>query len=134
TVSPGQTLPRSGVAQLQATLFDDALPNGVLTASWSAISGPGAVVFTPATTMLSVSGAPQTLNASASLTQPGAYILRLTVSDSEYSASADVSFYVLDQVNLSPTVDAGADQFVVMPNVAVLTPHLDDDGLPFGEL
>jgi hypothetical protein len=79
-------LPRSSLAQLQATIFDDALPNGVVTAAWSVVAGPESVTFAQATAALEAGSAPQAFNTTASFAAPGSYTLRLTVSDSQYSA------------------------------------------------
>ena len=82
-VDPGPDLIASlGVAKaLQGSVTDDGLPAGKpLTASWSVVSGPGSVTFANPTS-------PAT---SATFGQLGAYVLRLTASDTEWTSSADV--------------------------------------------
>jgi len=77
------TLPAS--ASLAGSVTDDGLPaGGTLTALWSVASGPGSVSFTDAT-------APST---AASFTAAGQYVLTLTGSDGELSASDTVTVSV----------------------------------------
>jgi hypothetical protein len=69
--------------QLAGTVTDDGFPApSQLTYTWTQISGPGVVVF-------GNSAARQT---TASLPGVGVYILRLTVSDGEFSASDEINF------------------------------------------
>ena len=78
------TLPASTVS-LAGAVTDDGLPvSGTVTSTWSAVSGPGIVSFASAT-------APQT---TATLSDPGVYVLRLRANDGEQSASDDVTVYV----------------------------------------
>src|SRR5204863_310449 len=64
----------------------------------------------------------------------GLYVLRLTATDSELSASADVSVNVI-QANRPPTVSAGLDQMLVPPaDTLILQGSVADDGLPSGTL
>src|SRR3989449_7334405 len=78
------TLP--GSANLTGTAIDDGQPNppGVLTTTWSQVSGPGTVSFSNASA----------LNSTATFSASGAYVLRLTVSDSALAASDDVAVTV----------------------------------------
>src|SRR3989475_12915941 len=78
------TLPSS--ANLTGVAIDDGLPNppGVLTTTWSQVSGPGTVSFSNASA----------LNSTATFSASGAYVLRLTVSDSALAASDDVAVTV----------------------------------------
>jgi hypothetical protein len=76
------TLPDS--AMLSATVSDDGLPGGTLTHNWTRISGTGSVIF----------GAPASSTTSASFSEAGSYVLRLTVSDGALSASDDVAVTV----------------------------------------
>ncbi len=73
------TLPNN-VAALAGVVTDDGRPVGVLEVSWSQVSGPGVVTFGAAT------------SAATTATFPGAgdYLLRLSASDTELSASDDV--------------------------------------------
>jgi hypothetical protein len=65
---------------------------------------------------------------------PGVHTLRLTVSDGDYTSEDDVLITVdgASQTNQPPTVDAGADQTVALPNSAQFAGAVTDDGLPQG--
>src|SRR5438876_1789399 len=78
------TLP--GSANLTGVAIDDGQPNppGVLTTTWSQVSGPGTVSFS------NVSA----LNSTATFPASGAYVLRLTVSDGALAVSDDVAVTV----------------------------------------
>src|SRR3989454_7130657 len=78
------TLP--SIASLTGVASDDGLPNppGVLTTTWSQVSGPGTVSFSNASA----------LNSTATFPASGAYVLRLTVSDGALAASDDVAVTV----------------------------------------
>lgn len=88
TVSAGSdqaiTLPSS--AALDGTVSDDGEPNppGVLTTSWSTVSGPGTVTFGDATAM----------DTTASFSESGVYVLRLTANDSALSKTDEVTVTV----------------------------------------
>lgn len=110
---PG-TLAVSGFAS------DDGLPtNGTLSATWSVVSGPGAVVFDH----------PAATNTTVTFGTNGIYVLRLTASDGIATSSLDVTMVE----NLPPTVSAGAN---VLTNglSALLEGRAGDDGLPAGVL
>jgi hypothetical protein len=83
---PDQTITLLAVANLTGTVTDDGLPNppAAFTTTWSMVSGPGSVIFGNA-------GTPVT---TASFSHAGEYILRLTATDSELSASDDVTINV----------------------------------------
>src|SRR5438876_324898 len=78
------TLP--GSANLTGVAIDDGQPNppGVLTTTWSQVSGPGTVSFS------NVSA----LNSTATFPASGAYVLRLTASDGALAVSDDVAVTV----------------------------------------
>jgi hypothetical protein len=63
----------------------------------------------------------------------GTYVLRLTASDTALTASADATI-TLRPANLPPTVSAGSNLTVTLPNAASLTGSVQDDGLPSGIL
>jgi hypothetical protein len=79
----------SGLTGLQAKAYlsgvatDDGLPNppGALTITWSKVSGPATVVFTPNA---------NTLNATATFTAAGSYTLRLTANDGSSQTTDDM--------------------------------------------
>jgi hypothetical protein len=116
------TLPNS--VSLTGSATDDALPNppGAMTITWSKVSGPGTVTFGNA-------AAAQT---TASFSQSGSYVLRLTASDSVLSMSDDVNVTVnpAPPTNQAPVVNAGPDMAVTLPNSVLLQGGATDDGLP----
>ncbi|WP_442485363.1 malectin domain-containing carbohydrate-binding protein [Aeoliella sp. SH292] len=79
TVNGGPNVTGSfpGTVNLSGTASDDNLPSGTLTTTWSMVSGPGVVTF----------GDASQLATTASFSQPGNYVLRLTASDGELSSS-----------------------------------------------
>jgi uncharacterized protein YjiK len=83
---PDQTISLPANALLDGTVSDDGLPNppGILTTTWSQVSGPGSVIF----------GNPNAVDTTASFSAVGAYILRLTTSDGQLSSSDDVTITV----------------------------------------
>lgn len=121
------TLPAS--ASLDATATDDGLPNppGVMTLTWSQLSGPGTVVFSN----------PSSVSTQASFSVAGSYVLRLTAFDGALSGQSDVTVVVQaggggGPANQPPLVVAGTDQFVALPGTAALLGTVSDDGLPAG--
>ncbi len=107
---------------LEGTVTDDSLPrNATVSVAWSVVSGPGGVTFTDATAV----------STSARFATTGTYVLRLTASDTALSAADDVTV-VVTPPNQAPSVNADADQSVVLPDVAVLSASVADDGLPVG--
>jgi hypothetical protein len=118
---PDQTITLPAAANLNGTATDDGLPNppGVLTTTWSVVSGPGTVTFGNA-------GATAT---TAAFSAAGSYVLRLTASDSALTASDDLAVVVLP-MNQPPVVNAGPDQTITLPAAASLSGTATDDGLP----
>jgi hypothetical protein len=114
------TLPDS--AALDATVTDDGLPDppGTVTTVWSKVNGPGSVTFVD----------PGTVNTSASFSNDGVYVLRLTADDSEQSANDEIVITVNPKENQPPNVYAGLDQTISLPNSAALDATVTDDGLP----
>src|SRR5947208_5730327 len=77
------TLP--GIATLTGAAIDDGLPiPPVLTTTWSQLSGPGTVSFSD----------PSALISTATFSESGAYVLRLTASDGALAAIDDVAVTV----------------------------------------
>ena len=74
-----QTVTWPSAASLSGTATDDGLPNppGILTTTWSEVSGPGTVTF----------GDPSAPTTTASFSVPGTYVLRLTADDSALQSS-----------------------------------------------
>lgn len=114
------TLP--DLAKLSGTSCDDGFPRGAnLSINWSKVSGPGDVAFTKPTSPVT----------EASFTIAGEYVLRMTASDTEHSASDDVTVTVLP-ANAAPIVNAGPNQTITLPNTAALNGTVADDGFPTG--
>jgi hypothetical protein len=76
------TLPAS--VALAGTVTDDGLPSGILTTTWSLVSGPGTASFSNASAV----------NTTATVSAVGAYVFRLTASDGTLSANDTVTHTV----------------------------------------
>jgi RHS repeat-associated protein len=97
---PDQTAPTGTAVSLNGAVSDDGRPqDGILVASWTAVSGPGTVTFGDA-------GQPRT---TVRFSTAGTYVLRLTADDSLLTASDDVSF-VVSALNHAPQVTATVTQ------------------------
>jgi RHS repeat-associated protein len=118
---PDQTLNLYNSAALNGVVTDDNLPANTLTALWSKVSGPGDVVFS----------GPSSAITTATFGKPGVYVLRLTADDTVLSSSDEVVINAAFQ-NQAPTVEAGADQNVVLNSIVSLNGQVTDDGLPAG--
>ena len=115
---------RPAAATLDGTVTDDGLPNppGAVTTTWTRTSGPGTVTFANAAAV----------DTTATFSQAGTYVLRLTANDGALTASDEVTVTVTDPgpVNQAPVVNAGADQSAVAPATVSLHGTVTDDGLP----
>lgn len=95
------TLPAS--ANLAGTVSDDGLPNppAAVSLAWSKASGPGTVTF----------GTAAALTTTATFSDPGTYVLRLTANDGALSGVAEVTITVSAQslppnpASVAPPVD-----------------------------
>jgi hypothetical protein len=118
---PGKTVLLADGVTLAGALSDDGLPDppALTTATWSLVSGPGTVSFDNV----------HALNAHASFSAAGTYVLRLTASDSVLSASDDVQITVVAN-NLAPVVSAGPDKSIMLPASVTLVGTVSDEGLP----
>lgn len=124
TVSAGanQTITLPNNASIQGSVSDDGMPaGGGLTLTWSKLSGPGNVTFANANATATA----------ATFSAPGTYVLRLTASDTQLTSTSDVTITVHPE-NHAPTVNAGTDSTVALPNAATLGGTVTDDGLPSG--
>jgi hypothetical protein len=85
---PDQSLTLPAVANLAGTATDDGQPNppGLLTTTWSLVSGLGTVTF----------GNASLLNTTASFSTGGVYVLRLSASDSVQTTSDNLTVTVVD--------------------------------------
>lgn len=120
TAGPAQSITLPHQAALDGTVSDDGFPTPpALGATWSQVSGPGAVTFANA----------NAVDTTATFAAPGAYVLRLTATDGALTTSDDMAVTVTPQ-NQPPTVSAGPDQSLALPNSASLDGTVSDDGLP----
>ena len=117
-----QTMTLPDAAKLTGSACDDGFPRGnTLALSWTQVNGPGTATFTNS----------NSTTPNVTFTLPGDYVLRLTASDGEHSASDEVNVTALP-ANMAPIVNAGADQTITLPNTATLNGTMSDDGLPAG--
>ena len=94
-----QTVWPTNTASLDGTVTDDGLPLGApVTQAWSIVSGPGTVSFANA----------PAVDTAATFSTCGAYVLRLTASDTALSASDDVMVNILPQLALHLPMDETA--------------------------
>ena len=111
-------------ASLDGTVTDDGLPDppGVVTVLWTKQSGPGTVAF----------GDANAVDTTATFSDFGTYVLRLTADDGELSSYDEVmvTYYETAPPNQAPVVDAGSDQIITLPASANLNGTISDDGLP----
>jgi RHS repeat-associated protein len=121
---PNQAVTQPSPLALFTNVSDDGLPvGGTLTRLWSHVSGPGTVTFTPGLANI----------VTASFSDPGTHVLRLVASDGELTGSDELAVSVIGApVNQAPTVDAGPDRTINLPDSATLTGVVADDGLPGG--
>lgn len=118
---PDSIIALSEMASLSATISDDGFPYcSTLSSLWSKVSGPGNVTF----------GDSMQAATSATFSQGGTYVLRLTASDSLLSAMDEITVIV----NQAPMVNAGVDIIMTLPNSANLAGTVSDDGLPSNTL
>jgi hypothetical protein len=96
-----QTITLPATASLSGTVSDDGLPNppANVTTTWSKVSGPGTVTFSPGATAE---------DPTASFSVAGTYVLRLSGSDSLLSAFDDLTV----TVNAGPQPPPGAEHVV----------------------
>jgi hypothetical protein len=87
---PDQTVVLPASARLAGVVRDDGLPSppGLITLSWTVVSGAGGVTFQP----------PGTADPQVTFAEPGVYVLRLTASDGELIASDEVGVTVEDSL------------------------------------
>src|ERR1051325_466095 len=111
-------------ATLSGNVTDDGLPAGaMLTIQWSKVSGPGTVTFANASSA----------STTASFSEAGTYVLRLTASNTKFTTS-DAATITVQPPNQPPVVNAGPDAVVSLPATAKLNGSITDDGLPAGAM
>ena len=103
-------------------MMDYLIQPGTVTTAWSKVSGPGTVSF----------GDTNTVDTTANFSANGTYVLQLNADDSALTTSDEVTITVSSQpvTNQAPTVTAGSNQTITLPNVASLSGTVSDDGLP----
>lgn len=104
-------------ALLRGTVTDDGLPTppGRVTVLWRHVGGGGQVVFS----------SPTRTETPAIFSDKGRYILTLTASD----GAAEGNDEVIVMVNKTPVIQAIAPGVVVLPDTAIVSGHILDDGL-----
>ncbi|TQV81059.1 glycosyl hydrolase family 18 protein [Aliikangiella coralliicola] len=103
---------------LNGSYADDGLATPV-TASWQVVSGAGAVSFVNQNQAAT----------QATFASEGAYVLRLTVSDTEFTVSDEVNVTVVaEAVNQPPVANAGADINASVNQLTQLNGSYTDDG------
>jgi hypothetical protein len=107
---------------LDGTVTDGCSPELVgVTTTWSVTSGPGIVTF----------GDLNAVDTTASFSMNGEYVLKLQADDGgTHLVNDEVTINVIPAGNQPPTVDAGHDQEITLPNFANLDGTVDDDGQP----
>jgi hypothetical protein len=113
---------------LDATVTDDGRPSDSLTYAWSQVSGPGTVAFSSA----------DSVDTTATFSQEGTFVLRLTAHDGELSGADEVTVVVnqggAGSANTAPTVELGADRSLTLPDTLTVDASVADDGLPSASL
>jgi hypothetical protein len=100
---------------LDGAIIDDGWPDppGAVTTTWSQVSGPGTVTFANASAV----------DTTASFSQVGTYVLRLTAGDGEFTSGDEVTIAVIvasvirvpqDQPTIQAGIDAAQDGDLVL--------------------
>ncbi|MGE5787249.1 MAG: PKD domain-containing protein, partial [Myxococcales bacterium] len=102
-----QTLTLPATAALAGTASDDGLPAPpALTLTWSTVSGPGTVTFTP----------PNAAVSTASFSTPGTYVLRLTANDGALSSQDEMQVTVNPSAGTNPCAGLCSNPYVFSVN------------------
>lgn len=110
------TLDLPNAATLQGFLLDDRLMPEQISVKWTQVSGVTNVVFDNS----------DALSTQANFEDSGVYVLRLTASDGQLSASDELRIVV----NKAPSLHAGSTQWLALPAaVAELDGVITHDGL-----
>ncbi len=120
---PDDAVELPSAVSLDGTVSDDGkgIPPGTLVTTWSAVDGPGTVMF----------GDENAVDTTASFSADGVYTLRLTADDGEFAPFDDVVITVAPEPpNAPPSVNAGSDVTIELPDVANLDGTVTDDGRP----
>ncbi len=121
TVDAGadQTVTLPAAAVLDGMVVDDEVPIPLekIVTTWTKVTGPGAVTFADSAA----------LHTTASFSQPGTYLLRLSASDTELSASADVTVTVNAAMPDALQGDANCDGRLSVADVVALVSLIPDN-------
>ena len=124
---PNYSIAISDPLSITGDTYDDGQPNPVApTVTWSQVDGPGTVEF----------GSPNSLTTTVSFSAIGGsqdpYVLKLTSTDGLLSSedTMQVQVFADPPVNQPPTVFAGSNQTITLPDMANLSGAVGDDGLP----
>lgn len=119
---PDTTITLPSTASLIGQVTDDVPAS--ISSTWTKVSGAGTVTFANA-------GLPAT---TATFSTAGTYVLRLTATDGQFTASDEVTIQVnaAVPVNQPPVVNAGPDGAVTLPAALTLNGSATDDNLPGG--
>ncbi len=113
------TLPDNAI--LNGTVTDDGLPNppGVVTTTWSVVSGPGTVTF----------GNANVVDTTASFSETGTYVLSLTADDSALNMSDEITVVVNNDATTvrEIRVTAGSDDAEERSSGSVILSSTDLD-------
>jgi hypothetical protein len=93
---PDQNISGAAVANLQGQATDDGDPSGSLSTTWSVLSGPGTVTF----------GNVNTPTTSASFSDNGVYVLRLSADDGQLQKSDEVTIAVNSSGGDAPAISS----------------------------
>ena len=122
SAGPDLTISLNGIANLNGSVTDDGLPlNSTVITTWTMVSGPGLVTFARDLDHITT----------ATFSEAGVYVLRLTATDGALSAF-DETVITVTPPNRAPIVNAGPDLAVTLPGTARLNGSVTDDGLPPG--
>lgn len=116
---------------LSGTATADGLPvGGILTATWSQLSGPAVAGLPNLVQTDTLIGSPISLPSSSMVTfnSSGIYVFQLAAANPVGSAESNI----IVTVNRPPVVNAGVAQTNLFPAVAHLSGAVTDDGLPLG--
>jgi uncharacterized protein YjiK len=123
---PDQTINYPNSAQLNGDVQDDGnpVPPGTVVTLWSMVSvdPPGGTV---------TFGDASAIDTTATFSEIGLYTLMLDADDGQYVGTDMVEINVILVENQPPSVDAGVNQSITLPDTASLDGTVEDDGLPF---
>jgi hypothetical protein len=119
SLSPSLATTNFTATHLAGTVSDDGR-GGVLSASWSRVSGPGQAAFAN----------PQQAATDVTFNRPGNYVLRLTASDNQVETCADVAVSVAPNPNHYDDWIALAFPGVTNLSVIGMDADPDHDGVP----